>query len=201
MAFWKIYTKPKGQTFNSKQEIGLVDGERAVVNFLRALPDVGSVRDSKGYGYTTWITFSKDTYKFNGEYIAMQYKPTEKEIAILRPKKKYVAPKKRTIGIKKGDIFGTSWGYDQTQYNFVIVTEVSPTGKTVKVKNGYDTMIGYWTKFEPVTLNKDYIKYKDKHEKHAEVKMISKIGDMLKGAGFGDDNVMIQGGNVKKKAN
>jgi hypothetical protein len=32
-----------------------------------------------------------------------------------------------------------------------------------KVKNGYDTMIGYWTKFEPVTLNKDYIKYKDKH--------------------------------------
>ena len=46
--------------------------------------------------------------------------------------------------------------------------------------------------------NKDYIKYKDKHEKHVEVKMISKIGDMLKGAGFKDDDVVIQGGSAKK---
>jgi hypothetical protein len=33
-------------------------------------------------------------------------------------------------------------------------------------------------------LNKEYIKYKDKHEKHAEVKMISQIGALLSGAGF-----------------
>jgi hypothetical protein len=72
------------------------------------------------------------------------------------------------------------------------------TGKTVKVKDGYDDIIGYWTKFEPVSLNKEYIKYKDKHEKHAEVKMISKIGDMLKGAGFDGDNISIQGGSAKK---
>ena len=72
------------------------------------------------------------------------------------------------------------------------------TGKTVKVKDGYDDIIGYWTKFEPVSLNKEYIKYKDKHEKHAEVKMISKIGDMLKGAGFKDDDVVMQGGSAKK---
>ena len=26
-------------------------------------------------------------------------------------------------------------------------------------------LVHYWTKFEPVTLNKEYIKYKDKHEK------------------------------------
>ena len=50
-------------------------------------------------------------------------------------------------------------------------------------------------------MNKEYIKYKDKHEKHAEVKMISQIGSLLKGAGFGDDNVMIQGGAAKKKTN
>jgi hypothetical protein len=72
------------------------------------------------------------------------------------------------------------------------------TGKTVKVKDGYDDIVGYWTKFEPVSLNKEYIKYKDKHEKHAEVKMISKIGDMLKGAGFDGDNISIQGGSAKK---
>ena len=70
-----------------------------------------------------------------------------------------------------------------------------------KLKNSYDGGIHYWTKFEPVSLNKEYIKYKDTHEKHAEVKMISQIGNLLKGAGFAGDDVMIQGGNVKKKGN
>ena len=70
--------------------------------------------------------------------------------------------------------------------------------KTADTKNGYENYVGYHTKFEPVIMNKEYIKYKDKHEKHAEVKMISKIGDMLKGAGFKDDDVVIQGGSAKK---
>ena len=71
-----------------------------------------------------------------------------------------------------------------------------------KLKNSYDGgTLFYYSEFEPVSLNKEYIKYKDKHEKHAEVKMISKIGDTLKGAGFGDDNVVIQGGTAKKKTN
>ena len=72
------------------------------------------------------------------------------------------------------------------------------TSKYVKTKNGYDSNVSYYTKFEPVIMNKEYIKYKDKHEKHAEVKMISKIGEMLKGAGFEGDNIMIQGGSAKK---
>ena len=73
--------------------------------------------------------------------------------------------------------------------------------KTADTKNGYENFVGYHTKFEPVSLNKEYIKYKDKHEKHAEVKMISKIGEMLSGAGFGDDNIEMQGGALKKKSN
>jgi len=72
------------------------------------------------------------------------------------------------------------------------------TGKYISPKDCYDSGIGYFTKFEPVSLNKEYIKYKDKHEKHAEVKMISQIGDMLKGAGFKDDDVVMQGGSAKK---
>ena len=68
------------------------------------------------------------------------------------------------------------------------------------IKNSYNS-VSYWTKFEPVSLNKEYIKYKDKHDKHAEVKMISQIGNLLKGAGFTGDDVMIQGGTVKKKTN
>ena len=73
------------------------------------------------------------------------------------------------------------------------------TQKSYKTKDGYDRgHFCYYTKFEPVIMNKEYIKYKDKHEKHAEVKMISKIGDMLKGAGFDGDNVVVQGGSAKK---
>ena len=67
-----------------------------------------------------------------------------------------------------------------------------------KLKNSYDGGIWYYSKFEPVIINKEYIKYKDKHEKHAEVKMVSQIGKLLSGAGFADDDVMIQGGNAKK---
>ena len=70
--------------------------------------------------------------------------------------------------------------------------------KTADTKNGYENFVGYHTKFEPVTLNKEYIKHKDTHEKHAEVKMISQIGELLKSKGFDGDNVMIQGGSAKK---
>ena len=73
------------------------------------------------------------------------------------------------------------------------------TQKHTKTKDGYDRgTVFYYTKFEPVIMNKEYIKYKDKHEKHAEVKMISQIGKMLSGAGFDGDNVMVQGGKAKK---
>ena len=73
------------------------------------------------------------------------------------------------------------------------------TQKMYETKDGYDSgRFCYYTKFESVKDNKEYIKYKDKHEKHAEVKMISKIGDMLKGAGFDDHNVVVQGGSAKK---
>tara|TARA_R100000995_G_C3425094_1_gene95803 strand:+ start:111 stop:665 length:555 start_codon:yes stop_codon:yes gene_type:complete len=71
------------------------------------------------------------------------------------------------------------------------------TSKYVKTKNGYDSNVSYYSKFEPVIMNKEYIKYKDKHEKHAEVKMISKIGDMLMKK-FSKDDVVVQGGNAKK---
>jgi hypothetical protein len=34
--------------------------------------------------------------------------------------------------LKKGDLFYTSWGYDQTNYDYVAVIAVSKTGKTAK---------------------------------------------------------------------
>ena len=74
------------------------------------------------------------------------------------------------------------------------------TGKTVKPKDVYDSVVGYYTKFEPVKQNKEYIKYKDKHEKHAEVKMVSQIGKLLS-ENFGADQVMVQGADTKKKSN
>ena len=74
------------------------------------------------------------------------------------------------------------------------------TQKSTKVKDGYDDTLFYYSKFEPVIMNKEYIKYKDKHEKHSEVKMISSLGKMLS-ENFGSDDVMIQGGSLKKKSN
>jgi len=73
------------------------------------------------------------------------------------------------------------------------------TQKSTRVKDGYDRgTLFYYTKFEPVIMNKEYIKYKDKHEKHAEVKMISQIGNLLSKAGFEGDNITVQGGKAKK---
>jgi hypothetical protein len=73
------------------------------------------------------------------------------------------------------------------------------TQKMYSTKDGYDGgKFWYHTEFEPVIMNKEYIKYKGKHEKHAEVKMISSLGKMLTGAGFDGDNVLIQGGKAKK---
>ena len=74
--------------------------------------------------------------------------------------------------------------------------------KSTKVKDGYDDgYLCYYSKFEPVSLNKEYIKHKDTHDKHAEVKMISQIGKALAGAGWEDTQVQVQGGAVKKKTN
>lgn len=73
------------------------------------------------------------------------------------------------------------------------------TMKMFSTDDGYDSgRFSYYTQFEPVTQNKEYIKYKDKHTKHAEVKMIADIGKLLQSKGFSDDNVLIQGGKAKK---
>ena len=75
------------------------------------------------------------------------------------------------------------------------------TGKSTKVKDGYDDgYLYYYSEFESVKDNKEYIKYKDKHEKHAEVKMISQIGKLLSGK-FPEDSIMTQGAAMKKKTN
>ena len=73
------------------------------------------------------------------------------------------------------------------------------TLKHLTKKDGYDRgHVSYYSKFEPVIMNKEYIKHKDSHEKHAEVKMISQIGELLKSKGFEGDNITVQGGKAKK---
>lgn len=144
MAFWKIY-KVKDNQFNvdkNQKEIAMVNGQREIYKFLMSLPDVGSVRDNKSWGYTSWWTFSKTTHRALDKYIAVQYSPSEKELAIIRPKKKYQPLPNRKIGIKKGDVYYTSWGYDQTNIDWIMVVDVSPTGKTVKARRCRATVVG-----------------------------------------------------------
>jgi hypothetical protein len=46
-------------------------------------------------------------------------------------------------GIKAGDVFYTSWGYDQTNYDYVVVKSVSPTGKTAVCQRASHQNMGY----------------------------------------------------------
>ncbi len=43
--------------------------------------------------------------------------------------------------VKVGDALYTSWGYDQTNVDFCRITEISPTGKTVKCKRVYGAIV------------------------------------------------------------
>jgi len=45
--------------------------------------------------------------------------------------------------IKPGDLFQTSWGYDQTNYDFIVIEEVSKTGKTVKARRARPKEVGH----------------------------------------------------------
>lgn len=44
---------------------------------------------------------------------------------------------------KVGDIYYTSWGYDQTNYDYMIVTKISPTGKTALCRMAQHENVGY----------------------------------------------------------
>lgn len=69
------------------------------------------------------------------------------------------------------------------------------TGEYVEgkdLKNPYDSCgCWYYSKFEPLALNKEYMKHNGKHEKHAEVKMISGLTKMLT-KNFGEDKISVQ---------
>ena len=46
------------------------------------------------------------------------------------------------VTLKHGDLFETSWGYDQTNYDFLMVLSVSKTGKTAKCQMVCPKQIG-----------------------------------------------------------
>ena len=93
----------------------------------------------------------------------------------------------------KGDVF-IEYIYIYKDNRWYVSTQ-----KPTKTKDGYDRGPEfYYTKFEPVIMNKEYIKYKEKHENHAEGKMLGQKGKKLSGAGFADDDVVVQGGSAKK---
>lgn len=51
------------------------------------------------------------------------------------------------MGVKKGDIFVSSWGYDQTNYDFYRVEKVSASGKTVTLIRLENEMLEYSSKY------------------------------------------------------
>jgi len=132
MAFWKIYKKT-GDDYDQKEEVKVVDKEKGIHTFLKSLDNVKTILYRKSWGFNHWATYDVKGELIN-RYITIQYKPTKEELKVLRPKKKVKKLSNKKINIKSGDLFNTSWGYDQTQYNFLVIKSVSPTGKTVKCK-------------------------------------------------------------------
>lgn len=49
---------------------------------------------------------------------------------------------KMTNKVNAGDVFYTSWGYDQTNYDYVVVDKVSPSGKTAVCRRAVFKTIG-----------------------------------------------------------
>ncbi|MAH50104.1 hypothetical protein CMI37_30065 [Candidatus Pacearchaeota archaeon] len=47
--------------------------------------------------------------------------------------------------VKVGQVFNTSWGYDQTNYDFVVVKSISPSGKTVLCQKAAKIYVGHTT--------------------------------------------------------
>jgi len=47
------------------------------------------------------------------------------------------------MAVKKGDLFYTSWGYDQTNYDYILVLEISKTGKTAICQMAKADNVGY----------------------------------------------------------
>lgn len=59
--------------------------------------------------------------------------------------------------IEKGQIFKTSWGYDQTNYDYIIVIEVSPTGKTAICRRTSHEQVGATQQtYEQKPVNKPF---------------------------------------------
>ena len=87
----------------------------------------------RGRAEKPYTNYSFGTEDRRENYIQEQ-KNWEKEQ--FERKQKFKEGKKKAIEnikdyIKVGDIFYTSWGYDQTNMDYIIVTEVSPSGKSV----------------------------------------------------------------------
>ena len=83
------------------------------------------------------------------------------------------------------------------QNNIWKVSEQSSVTAPTDHWDGKRENLYYWTKYIPLTQHKDF---ETKHEKHAEVKMISQIGKLLAGK-FPEDHIKMQGAAMKKKAN
>jgi len=57
--------------------------------------------------------------------------------------------------LKVGDLFQTSWGYDQTQYNFLKVVKISPSGKTCRCKMVHHKIISVELQYDNRTATEE----------------------------------------------
>ena len=65
------------------------------------------------------------------------YKKRADERALYVEKRKSEKKEPVKHNLKVGNMFYTSWGYDQTNYEYIVIIEISKTGKTVKCQRTF----------------------------------------------------------------
>ena len=91
---------------------------------------------NNGKGYKPVINYSFRTsqqrYKYVLDTVKGLVRREKANAEYKRKQKEAVAEAVKNQNLKKGDLYYDSWGYDQTNYDYIAVLEVSKTGKTVK---------------------------------------------------------------------
>jgi hypothetical protein len=113
---YKIYVYKKKTRFGKGYWIQVLDEEKRVI--LKRQVNINFINKMN----PTKSDIIKETKKFIDDYIDT-FPNYQKEVNV-------------------GDIFVTSWGYDQTNYDYIVVVGVSPTGKTVKCQRAKHINLG-----------------------------------------------------------
>jgi len=138
--FFNISKKDLNKEFSKqKKHYGVIEETPAEIYKGITLWKHQRVRQDGRTIYSVQYSFKKTKYP-KGEAFYSE-KDRDERIKELKETQDYIQEEKQKktkaqeftradVPFKEGDTFETSWGYDQTNYDFIVIKSISPTGKT-----------------------------------------------------------------------